>query len=197
MALPTTTSHYTITAKDGLDGLILHHNIPIPSLGPQDCLLRIAAVSLNYRDVAIPTGKYPLYWNSTIIPTSDGAGTIVAVGEAVTLHRVGGKVCTLFTQAHQFGPFRHEMRQTTLGSAVDGPLRQWAVYPEQGLVAVPSSLGLVEASTLPCAAVTAWNALNGLEGMRVGRGDVVLCQGTGGVSLCESVCVRNRCLMIG
>ncbi len=71
------------------------------------------------------------------------------------------------------------MRETTLGSAVDGPLREWAVYPEQGLVGAPRSLGLVEAATLPCAAVTAWNALKGLEGRKVGRGDVVLCQGTG------------------
>lgn len=137
----------------------------------------------QYRDIAIPTGKYPLYWNDSVIPTSDGAGTILATGNSVTLHKIGDEVCTLFTQAHQTGLFDHSMRQTTLGSAVNGPLRRYAVYEEKALVPGPRSLSGVEAATLPCAGVTAWNALNGLADRAVKAGDVVLVQGTGGVAL--------------
>ena len=180
---PTTTTQWTIQAKDGLDGLKLDKQAHIPPLGPTACLVKIAAVSLNYRDVAIPSGKYPLYFSDAVVPTSDGAGTVIAVGEKVTLHRIGDNVCTLFNQGHQSGPFHPGLRKTTLGSNMDGPLREYAVYEETGLVAAPKTLSLVEAATLPCTAVTAWNALNGLSDRRVQPGDVVLTQGTGGVSL--------------
>ena len=181
--VPTTTAQWTIRAKDGLDGLKLDRHAPIQPLGPMACLVKIAAVSLNYRDVAIPTGKYPLYFNDSIVPTSDGAGTVVAVGDNVRLHRIGDKVCTLFNQGHQSGRVTPAIRKTTLGSAVDGPLRHYAVYEETGLVPAPKTLSLLEAAALPCAAVTAWNALYGLSDRAVQRGDVVLTQGTGGVSL--------------
>lgn len=204
-------AQWIIRAREGLDGLQLQNNVPIPELQPTECLVKIDAVSLNvgktsstivnlgwyiygnsskyclpflqYRDIAIPTGRYPLYWNNEIVPTSDGAGTIVAIGKEVTLHKVGDKVCTLFTQAHQAGLFDHSMRQTTLGSAINGPLREYAAYEEKALVEAPKSLSGIEAATLPCAAVTAWNALNGLTDRAVSPGDVVLVQGTGGVSL--------------
>jgi NADPH:quinone reductase-like Zn-dependent oxidoreductase len=107
MSNPTTTSQWSIRAKDGLDGLTFHENVPIPPLGPNDCLVKVAAVSLNYRDVALPTGKYPLYGSPKIVPTSDGAGTVIAVGKDVKLHKPGDPVCTLFTQAHQTGRFEH------------------------------------------------------------------------------------------
>ena len=181
--VPKTAAQWKIRARDGLDGLGLDRHAQIPSLKSTDCLVKIAAVSLNYRDVAIPTGKYPLPIIDEIVPCSDGAGTIVAIGGNVTLHRVGDRVCTLFHQGHQSGLFSPALRKTTLGSAIDGPLREYAVYGETGLVPAPKSLSLVEAATLPCAAVTAWNALYGLSDRAVQPGDVVLTQGTGGVSL--------------
>ena len=181
--VPSTTAQWTIRAQNGLDGLQLARDVPIPSLGSKACLVKIAAVSLNYRDVAIPTGKYPLYFNDKIVPCSDGAGTVVAVGAGVELHRVGDKVCTLFNQGHQSGRFSQEIRKTTLGSAIDGPLQEYAIYEESGLVPAPKALSLLEAATLPCAAVTAWNALYGLPDRAVRPGDVILTQGTGGVSL--------------
>ncbi|KAK4498569.1 hypothetical protein PRZ48_011227 [Zasmidium cellare] len=143
----------------------------------------VVAVSLNYRDIAIPLGKFPSPARESYVPTSDGAGIVIAVGDQVKMHRVGDRVCTLFTQDHQKGLFKMAMKKSFLGASVDGPLRQYATYPETGLVQVPKSMTLIEASTLPCAALTAWNSLFGLEGRKVSPGDWVLTQGTGGVSL--------------
>ncbi|KAF2174239.1 hypothetical protein M409DRAFT_49098 [Zasmidium cellare ATCC 36951] len=165
------------------DSLKLQKDVAIPPLQPNECLIKVLAVSLNYRDIAIPLEKFPSPARSSYVPTSDGAGIVVAVGDQVTLHRVGDKVCTLFTQHHQKGLFKIAMKKSFLGSNVGGPLRQYAVYTETGLVQVPQSMSLIEASTLPCAALTAWNALFGLEGRKVSPGDWVLAQGTGGVSL--------------
>lgn len=180
---PTTTRQWTVTAKDGLDGLRLEEDVQLPHLGPKQCLVKIAAVSLNYRDVAIPVGRYPGYYKERLIPTSDGAGRVIATGDGVSLHRPGDRVCTLFNQAHQNGVFTKAMGKSMLGSALDGPLREYAIFDETGLVPAPKSLSMVEAATIPCAAVTAWNALFGLAGRTIQAGDWVLTQGTGGVSL--------------
>jgi NADPH:quinone reductase-like Zn-dependent oxidoreductase len=117
------------------------------------------------------------------IPCSDGAGVVIASGKNVTQFKEGDKVCTLFNQLHQAGPCTPKVAMTGLGGPVDGTLRRHAVFPEHGLVRSPTTLSLVEASTLPCAPLTAWNCLFGLESKAVKPGDIVLTQGTGGVSL--------------
>jgi len=115
------------------------------------------------------------------IPGSDGAGTVLAVGKKVTQFKAGDKVCTLFNQLHQSGPIDPRSIQSGLGGAIDGTLRKVAVFPEHGLVPAPKNLTPIEASTLTCAPLTAWNALFGYKPVK--PGDVVLTQGTGGVSL--------------
>lgn len=118
-----------------------------------------------------------------MIPGSDGAGTVEAIGSRVTRFKPGDKVVTLFNQAHLAGSITDGILQTGLGGSADGTLREYAALSEQGLVAVPANLSLMEAATLPCAALTAWNALYGLESRALKPGQTVLTQGTGGVSI--------------
>jgi NADPH:quinone reductase-like Zn-dependent oxidoreductase len=116
-----------------------------------------------------------------VVPGSDGAGEVVAVGSKVTRFQKGDKVVTLFNQGHLAGSLTSKTFKTGIGGMLDGVLREYAVYNENGLVAMPSRLSWFEASTLPCAAVTAWNALYGVKHLQPGQ--VVLTQGTGGVSI--------------
>ncbi|KAK6382015.1 hypothetical protein LTS17_003900 [Exophiala oligosperma] len=186
MSLPKTTDSWVIHSTEtsgGFNNVKLEKGRPLPALGEHDCLVQIQAVSLNYRDLVIPKGLYPLPLNLPVVACSDGAGRVLAVGPKVTQFEKGDKVATLFTQAHQAGPITAEMTATTLGGAVDGTLTQYAVFPESGLVRAPSNLTPTETGTLTCAPLTAWNALYGLESKALRPGQVVLTQGTGGVSL--------------
>lgn len=183
MTLPTTTARYTIDFKRGLDGLTLESSARLPDLGPNDCLVQIHAVSLNYRDIAMPMGRYPGKFRDDVVPTSDGAGVLLAVGSSVTDFKVGDKVCNIFFPDWQDGYITPAIRQSSLGGLKDGPLSKYIVFPAKGLVHAPGSLTAVQNATLPCAAVTAWNALFGLEGRRLQAGEWVLTQGTGGVSV--------------
>ncbi|KAK5418847.1 hypothetical protein LTR06_002598 [Exophiala xenobiotica] len=185
MSPPTTSSRWVLKPSkgNGFEGLQYQASSPIPQLGPHDCLVHLEAASLNYRDVAILQGNYPWAVKEDVVPVSDGAGVVVAVGQDVSEFRVGDKVCTLFHQGWQKGLLTPDKRATTLGTYLDGVLRQYAVFPEIGLVPIPQHLSTLESATLPCAAVTAWNALYGLEGRAMQKGQAVLVQGTGGVSL--------------
>jgi NADPH:quinone reductase-like Zn-dependent oxidoreductase len=116
-----------------------------------------------------------------VVPCSDGAGKVVAVGSKVTEFKEGDVVATLFNQKHQAGPVKPAGVASGLGGALDGALREYGVFPETGLVRAPSNTTANEASTLSCAYLTAWNGLYGLKPLR--PGDWVLTQGTGGVSI--------------
>lgn len=116
-----------------------------------------------------------------IVPGSDGAGEVVAVGSKVTRFEKGAKVVTLFNQAHYGEDLTQRILGTGLGGAIDGTLRQYGIFNENGLAFMPKNLSYLEAGTLSCAALTAWNALYGLK--PVAPGDWVLTQGTGGVSI--------------
>lgn len=107
---------------------------------------------------------------------------MVAIGNRVTRFKEGDKVCTTLNQGHLAGSLNPQSLQTSLGGNLDGTFRQYGVFEESGLVHIPKNLNFKEASTLPCAAVTAWNVLYGLQGMPLKPGDTVLTQGTGGVS---------------
>ena len=155
---------------------------PEPKAGAREVLVRVRATSLNFRDQAILAGRYfggPV--NRDMIPLSDGAGEVVSVGPGVTRFKSGDRVAATFFQVWIDGsPSRPH---AALGHTdLDGMLAEYAVFHEDGLVAVPSSLSFEEAATLPCAGVTAWNALM-VAGNRVKPGDTVLCMGTGGVSI--------------
>lgn len=118
-----------------------------------------------------------------LIPGSDGAGVVVSVGSKVSKWKSGDRVMPIFTQTQISGPSTVEDRENTLGGAVDGVLRQFGSFNQEGLVRIPDDMSDIEAACLPCAGVTAWNALNGLKGKELKKGDWVLTQGTGGVSI--------------
>ena len=154
---------------------------PGPQPGPREVLIRVRATSLNYRDQMVVTGNYfggPVTRN--LIPLSDGAGEVAAVGSEVTRFKSGGRVCGTFFQTWISGPPTE--RRPALGSPLDGTLAEYIVLHEDGVVAMPATLSFDEAATLPCAGVTAWNALM-VSGKPLKPGDTVLCLGTGGVSM--------------
>jgi NADPH:quinone reductase-like Zn-dependent oxidoreductase len=164
----------------GLDGLVMkEHDVPVP--GPREVLLRVRACSLSFRELMVLVlGFYPLPIRPDVVPVSDGAGEIVAVGSGVTRVKVGDRVtCSIFPYWHD-GPYSRETAPQ-LGGSLDGMLTEYAILPEEGVVHIPEHLSFEEAATLPCAAVTAWNALTG--GLPLLAGDTVLTLGSGGVSL--------------
>lgn len=155
----------------------------MPQPGEKDVLVKFHAASLNYRDLIIPKGMYPFALKDGVVPASDGAGEVVAVGSRVTRFQKGDKVATLFNQGHIAGSLDNQSVGTGVGGVVDGALRQYGVFDQEGLVHIPKNLSWIEASTLSCAALTAWNGLYGLEGRGLKQGEWVLTQGTGGVSI--------------
>jgi NADPH:quinone reductase-like Zn-dependent oxidoreductase len=155
---------------------------PTPEPGPGQVLLRMEAASLNYRDVVMARGGYGRRGGTLpLVPCSDGAGRVVAVGPGVTRVAVGDLVCPIFSQSWISGPFREAHWAETLGGPRDGVMQEYMVLGQEGVVRAPRHLDAVRAATLPCAAVTAWNAV--VTQGHVKAGDVVLVQGTGGVSL--------------
>jgi NADPH:quinone reductase-like Zn-dependent oxidoreductase len=149
--------------------------------GPGQVLLRMRAASLNFRDVLTIQGTYNRKQKLPLIPCSDGVGEVAAVGEGVSRAAVGDRVCPIFAQRWLAGEPTRERLRSTLGGPLDGTLAEWMVLSEEGVVQVPEHLSDEEAAALPCAAVTAWNALVSEGG--VTAGDVVLVQGTGGVAI--------------
>ncbi len=153
-----------------------------PVAGPGEILVEMRAASLNFRDLLIPLGRYfggPV--PTDLIPLSDGAGEVVAIGAGVTRFKVGDSVCGTFFRNYLDGPPAAADRPA-LGSPIDGVLAEYVVFNQQDAVLIPSNLTFIEAATLPCAAVTAWHALM-VAGRPVRPGDNVLVLGTGGVSL--------------
>ncbi|KAI9679309.1 MAG: hypothetical protein M1817_005329 [Caeruleum heppii] len=178
---PSTTEQWTVQIKAGFDSLKWDESAPLPKLGDHDVLVKFHAASLNYRDLLIPKGQYGFAQRDGVVPGSDGAGTVEAVGPRVTRFQVGQRVATLFNQGHLAGSLTPETAATGVGGVIDGTFRRRGAFHEEGLVEVPSNLNWLEAATLSCAALTAWNALYGLR--RLLPGDTILTQGTGGVSL--------------
>jgi NADPH:quinone reductase-like Zn-dependent oxidoreductase len=160
----------------------LHQTVrPDPRPGPHDVVVRIRTTSLNYRDHLIVTGQYfSGVVDRDVIPLSCGAGEIVATGPEVTRFRAGDRATGTFFQVWKDGP--RSFLPPALGVPLDGTLAEYVTFHEDGAVALPAALTCEEAATLPCAGVTAWNALMGV-GRPVRTGDTVLCQGTGGVSM--------------
>ena len=172
---------YAIQEHFGLDAL-KPIPLPDPAPGPGQVVVRIHAASLNYRDLAMVLGRYNPNQALPLVPLSDGAGEVVAVGEGVTRAKVGDRVAGIFTQAFLDGIFKPEYwRTSTLGGPLQGMLAEYALLSQEGIVHVPDYLSYEEAATLPCAAVTAWNGLFVAGNLQ--PGETVLVQGTGGVSL--------------
>lgn len=152
-----------------------------PEPGDGEVRVRVQAVSINYRDLMVIQGAYNPNQPLPLVPLSDGAGEVEAVGSGVDRFEVGDRVIPIFAQSWIEGPLTRDVRASTLGSPLDGTLRERAVFDEEGLVAVPEHLSIEQAATLPCAGLTAWNALTKYR--RTTGDDTVLLQGTGGVSI--------------
>ena len=166
---------YRLTAGGGIDG-IAPVELPDPEPGAGEVLIGVRATSLNYRDLGIARRA-----DRTVIPLSDGAGEVIAVGDQVTQLSAGDRVAGCFFSTWQDGAITAEHQQSALGGAVDGMLAQQVVLPAGGVVRLPAHMSYEEAATLPCAAVTAWNAM--FEQARLRPGQTVLLLGTGGVSI--------------
>ena len=164
----------------GLDSLTLTEQSD-PSPGSGQVLIKLRTASLNYRDLVTVKGLYNPKQPLPLIPLSDGVGEVMAVGENVTRVKTGDRVAGTFFQKWLCGTITQEKAQSALGGAVSGLLAEYVVLHEDGVIHLPEHLTDEEAATLPCAALTAWNAL--IISGNVKAGDTVLIQGTGGVSL--------------
>lgn len=172
---------FEIRGDWGLDHLVAGER-PEPSPGPTEVLVAMRAASLNFRDhVMLQRGYGARSGELPLIPVSDGAGEVVETGAEVTRVAVGDLVCPCFSQSWIGGPLREEHWSGMLGGPRDGVLQQLMVLDESGVVKAPEGWDALAAATLPCAALTAWNAV--VTNGRVKPGDTVLVQGTGGVSL--------------
>jgi NADPH:quinone reductase-like Zn-dependent oxidoreductase len=152
-----------------------------PQPRAREVVVKFHAASLNYRDVLFYRGVYNPRARFPAVPLSDGAGEVVAVGEEVTRWKVGDRVCTVYYPDWLDGAnVTHTSRRSPGDGELGGVLREYGALDEDALVRIPEHLSFEEAATLPCAGVTAWNAL-----VRIGRlkaGDAILTLGTGGVS---------------
>src|SRR6185295_4133909 len=171
---------YELQDRRGLDSVTCTER-PDPRPGPGQVLMRMRAWSLNFRDLAVARGAYGGAPTKGLIPLSDGVGEIVEVGAGVNRVKPGDRAAGIFMQGFIAGGITAGALATALGGAIDGVLSEFVVLNEQGVVHVPQHLTDEEAATLPCAGVTAWNAL--VREARVKAGDTVLLLGTGGVSL--------------
>ncbi|OWZ12333.1 NAD(P)-binding Rossmann-fold containing protein [Phytophthora megakarya] len=163
-----------------------HHNLrvvsePKPTITPNEVLVQIRGVALNFRDVAVADSTYPFPVKDSVVPCSDGAGVVVEVGSAVGDFKLGDKVITNFDVTNLYGPQLDWVH--SLGGALDGVLRQYVALPAHVLTKMPedSSLSFVQMASLVCTGVTAWNALYGNLPLKPGQ--TVLFLGTGGVSI--------------
>ena len=152
---------------------------PAPQPGPGEVLLAMRAVGLNYRDLLVSRGQYGKLPDGRV-PGSDGVGVILACGSGVSEFQPGQRVAGCFMSGWIDGPLNSSVAATALGGARDGVLAEQVVLPASGVVAVPEHLSDAEAACLPCAGVTAWNALFGTGATR--SGETVLVLGTGGVA---------------
>src|SRR5258706_164800 len=166
---------YRLETTGALDGLVARDEAaPVPSAG--EVLIRVKASALNFRDLAILLGKSPFPVRPGVIPVSDAAGEVEAVGPGVAMWKAGDRVVSRFLPNWYGGP--RTPNPETYGSDRDGWLTEYKVVAAEALSLAPASLSFEEAASLPCAAVTAWSALLGVR-----AGDTVLTQGSGGVSL--------------
>lgn len=164
--------HLTGVADSPLELL----ELDTPQPGPGEVAVRVRATSLNYRDLMISRRG-----RRGIVPLSDGAGEVLAVGPGVSSVQVGELVAGTFFSHWPAGRISAAVHDSALGGAVDGMLAEVVVLPEHGVIPAPRGWTAEQTATLPCAALTAWNAL--VEGSPIKAGQTVLLLGTGGVSV--------------
>lgn len=170
---------YQATSGAGIEGLVLRE-IREPKPGAREVLMRVRANSLNFRELSILSGTYPLPVKPNVVMASDGAGEVIAIGDEVSRVKVGDRVVAAMFPRWIDGPISWEYAPQ-IGGSLDGMLAEMVVLNEEAVLHIPAHLSFEEAATLPCAAVTAWNALTGVRPLQAG--DNVLILGSGGVSL--------------
>ena len=171
---------YRFDTLDGLDALRLREEAdPRPQRG--EVLVRVRAVSLNFRDLAMPRGRYPRPCHPGLIPMSDAAGEVIEIGEGVESFRIGDRVIGAFHPRWFGGDMPSTIQKDSYGAESDGWLCELKAISQEAIVRIPDSLSFEEAATLPCAGLTAWSALTGPTPIRAGHSVLVL--GSGGVSI--------------
>src|SRR3984893_12952663 len=171
---------YHIDRFGSVDGIV-RRSSEDPRPGPKEVLMRVRASSLNYRDLMVLKGGGRGPTKLGVIPLSDGAGEVAAIGEGVTRLKIGDRIAGCFHPRWFGGPIEPDYLTDRLGANLDGMLAQYAIANEEAVARLPNHLSFEEAATLPCAAVTAWVALTGHR--KATAGDTVLTQGSGGVSV--------------
>ncbi|GAA6027709.1 hypothetical protein JCM8097_007993 [Rhodosporidiobolus ruineniae] len=184
-SLPSTSRTVVIAGsfKDGFENLVFEDR-PLSAPTGNEVVIRVKAVSLNARDCQIASGKYPGLPEvpQNLVPGSDAAGDVVAVGDKVTKFKVGDRVSPIFTQGFIAGDY-YDQQPNALGGGIDGCLAEYFKCDESNVVAIPSHLSYVQACTSSCTGVTAWHCLYGHPGNTLKTGETVLVLGTGGVSI--------------
>jgi NADPH:quinone reductase-like Zn-dependent oxidoreductase len=171
---------WEIRERFGLDALALADRAE-PEPGPGQVVVRVRAASLNYRDLLTVEGAYNPRQPLPLVPLSDGAGEVAAVGSGVTRVKEGDRVAGNFAQRWIGGPPTRERLRSSLGGPLDGMAAERVLLDAEGVVTIPDHLSFEEAACLPCAALTAWNALVWQGNLAAGQ--TVLVLGTGGVAL--------------
>ncbi|RYY96537.1 MAG: NAD(P)-dependent alcohol dehydrogenase [Comamonadaceae bacterium] len=165
----------------GVDNLRMK-DLPDPRPGPGEVLVRLRAASLNFRDVLALQGGYgSRQKTSGLVPLSDGAGEVVEIGPGVRRFRTGDRVVNTFFPGWLAGPPDERFLMRDLGGMEDGVACELRVFSEDAVLPIPAQMSFVEAATLPCAAVTAWNAVRAHGA--AGPEHTVLTQGSGGVAI--------------
>jgi len=172
---------FELHGAKGHASLKLNASRPEPEPGHGEVLIRVRATSLNYRDLLVAGGTYGTGTKPGVIPLSDGAGEIVATGPGVTTLQTGDRVTGAFFPDWATGKITAQATRNSLGGPIDGMLAEYVAMPEYAALKFYDALSYQEAATLPCAALTAWNALFETGGLQPGQ--TVLLQGTGGVSI--------------
>lgn len=171
---------YEIVSNGGVDALALNER-QSPQPGAGEILVGIRASSINYRDLSTIEDPVPRGVSYPLIPNSDGAGEVIAVGAGVTRFKTGDRVAGCFFQSWPDGRISAAAMASAMGGAIDGVLAEEVVLSEAGAVHIPAHMSFEEAATLPCAGLTAWNCL--VEQASLKAGDTALFLGTGGVSI--------------
>jgi NADPH:quinone reductase-like Zn-dependent oxidoreductase len=167
-------------AGAGIEALTMVER-PMPKPLHRQVLVKVSACSLNYRDLGIVRGSYRAPVRENLVPLSDGAGEVVETGPGVMRVKTGDKVAGCFFQRWAGGEPGPHVHASALGGSIDGMLAEYVVLEEEGVVKLPAHLSIDEGATLPCAAVTAWEAM--FNHAKLIAGQTVLLQGTGGVSI--------------
>lgn len=170
---------YRLRGSTSLDAVV-REDEPLPAPKPNEIVVRVRAASLNRRDIMILHGTYPLPAHPGVVPLSDGAGEVVAVGEKVSRFQIADRVISSYFPRWIDGRIRPELVDQPR-CTIDGMLTEYAILDQQWAVAPPDSLSFEEGATLSCAGLTAWNAVTGPR--KLVPGQTVLTIGTGGVSL--------------